>query len=148
MWRTEFVMGRVARSIFVGFGVVSLLMCHVAMLGGLSETGGARAATLLVFFAGEMFSLGFVLLLQRPFFPAAGAQAASSRGRMRLALAIPFGLLQVFPGVGATLIGILEGGAATFVVGVAITLTAILFIGGGLRGLLQSLAAPETLAEG
>jgi len=141
-------MGRVARSVFVGFGVVSLLMCHGAMLGGLSETGGERAATLAVFFAGEMFSLAFVLLLQKPFFALAVTEAEPPGDRMRLALAIPFGLLQVFPGVGATLIGVLEGGVATLAVGVAITLTAIAFIGGGLRGLLQSLAAPETLMEG
>jgi len=141
-------MGRVARSIFVMFGVVSLLMCHVAMLGGLSETGGERAATLAVFFAGEMVSLAFVLLLQKPFLASAAAQAATPRGRMRLALAIPFGLLQVFPGVGATSSGVLEGAAATLVVGLAITLTAALFIGGGLRGLLRSLADPESLVEG
>jgi len=141
-------MGRVARSVSVVFGVVSLLMCHGAMLGGLSANGGARAATLAVFFAGEMFSLAFVLLLQRPFFPSAGVQAEPPRGRMRRALAILFGLLQVFPGVSATLIGVLDGAAATLVVGVVISLTAILFIGGGLRGLLQSLTAPETLVEG
>ena len=141
-------MGRLVRSVFVGLGVVSLMMCHVAMLGGLSGTGGARAAALAVFFGGEMFSLGFVLLLQKSFFPAADAPAESPGGRMRLALAIPFGLLQVFPRVGATSSGVLEGAPATLVVGLAITLTAVLFIGGGLRGLLLSLADPESLVEG
>ena len=141
-------MGRLVRSVFVGLGVVSLMMCHVALLGGLSGTGGARAAALAVFFGGEMFSLSFVLLLQKSFFPAADAPAESPGGRMRLALAIPFGLLQVFPGVGATLIGVFDHAGATLVVGAAITLTAMLFIGGGLHGLLRSLADPQTLVEG
>ncbi len=68
------------------------------------------------------------------------------------ALAILFGLLQIYPGVACVLIGAFDAFAPDRLdmlgLGAAILLTSCGFVGVGLRGLLRPLAAPKSFVEG
>ncbi len=148
-------MGRAIRSILVVFGVVAIWMCQSGLIEALALRPGARAATIVFCFAMEMLSLGFVMLLQRPFFsrPKAGDDQSPSPSinRPLRALAVLFGLLQIYPGISALLIGLGDRGekdsAIMFVVGAFLLATALGFIFGGMRGLLAWLASPESFVE-
>jgi hypothetical protein len=144
-------MGRLLRSAFVVFGLVALLICQTALAEALYAAPGVRAPTLWVSFAGEMFSLAFILLLQTPFFPGGGP--VKPAGAPLRGLAVVFGLMQLYPGIGAMLLGLQDAeagdSAAMIAVGSLIALTAAGFIVVGLRGLLRSMAAvtPDPMAR-
>lgn len=135
-------MGRFLRSVFVVFGIVCLLMNESVAIQGLGGRPVARAALVGFGFAMQMLSVGFILLLQKPFF---GSQAHESRTPLN-ALGVLFGLLLVYPGVSATLIGLSDAGAsdaaAMFALGAAMLLTSVGFVFGGLRAILRGLPAP------
>jgi hypothetical protein len=68
------------------------------------------------------------------------------------ALIILFGLLQLYPGVSAVLLGAFDPGApdrAEMIgLGIVILLASFGFVASGLKGLLSPLVSPESLVEG
>ena len=144
-------MGRFLRSLFAVVGLIALLFCRLDIAAAAFAPVSQRAANLGAGFAMEMFCLGFVLLLQEPFFPSpAEREAARSNprgGRGRAGLAVLFGLLHLYPGVSAALVGLAVGETGLLMVGGVILLTALAFIAGGLRALIGQLVAPEALVE-
>jgi len=144
-------MGRFLRSLFAVVGLIALLFCRLEIAAAAFAPPSLRAANLGAGFAMEMFCLGFVLLLQEPFFPSPAEREAARSGREsgggRAGLAVLFGLLHLYPGVGAVLVGLAVGETGLLMVGGVILLTALAFIARGLRALIGPLVAPEAMIE-
>lgn len=126
------------RSVFVVFGLICLLMSEGMAVSGLYESPGGRAVPVGFGFAMQMLSVGFILLLQQPFF---GARRAGPKPPLR-ALGALFGILLLVPGAGAAWIGLAEraapDAAAMSAVGATVLLTALTFIAGSLRSALRA----------
>jgi hypothetical protein len=144
-------MGRLLRSVFVVIGVYALLMSQSTALAGLGAAPGARGFVVGVFFAMELFCIAFIVSLQQPLFAPAEARVRKPVRPAMRALAILFGLLQIYPGVASAVIGLFDAEAsdrlAMLGLGAAILLTGFGFIAVGLRGLLRPLPAPESFVE-
>ena len=144
-------MGRFLRSIFVVFGVMCILINEGVVIDGLGAARGGRVVVIAFGFGMQWLSVGFIALLQSPFFPtrraeaaamgqAVGTDGAPKADGSRAALRILFGLLQLYPGASALLIGLANSDAKDarplFVLGTIILLSAATFIYCGLRRLL------------
>jgi hypothetical protein len=91
-----------------------------------------------------------MMLLQKPFFRGdAPPEPPKPVNAPLRALAVLFGLIHLYPGIGAILLGFdgAEDSAAMLAVGVFVAGTSAAFVAVGLRGLLRTLQAPEAMVE-
>ncbi len=146
-------MGRFLRSVFVILGVICLLMNQSITLAGLSERPVARMAMVGVGFSMQMLSVGFIVLLQKPFpgLRARDTECLRPHSGARAARGVVFGRLLVYAGAGAAVIGVADLNAVDargmIVMGAVMLLTAFAFVFGGVRAILRRLPADLAIED-